>query len=176
MRPPGLETHILSDSWIQVISADQYLMAGAPIPRITRHSLAPEEASSLAWMLELAAHHCWMVGHTESAVSLEGTSVSFRIAGAHAAEYEVAISDGAIEDLTTIVWDLLDSIADDRDLIAEVAEQEWAQIAAGLVTRDQTGGAFTQFVMECPRPEDLPAFAARVVSGLRSKAQIEVSL
>jgi hypothetical protein len=149
-------------------------MAGSAAPRVTTHRLAPEEASALAWMLEVTAHQCWMIGDFESATGLEGGSVALRLAAFHSDEFEIAISDLTIDDMTTIAWDLLDRIAEDAQLIADEAEPEWAEIGAGLLTRDQTGGAFTQFLMECPRPVDLPTYAASVVSRLRSKAEVEL--
>jgi hypothetical protein len=154
--------------------ADRDSMSGPTDPPFIGYRLAAEQAAALAWMLEVAAHHLWMVGDRASATALEGGAVSLRLAGVHDDEFEVVFMDGAVDDLTSIAWDVLDQLTGEPELLTRAAELEWSQIGADLLIRDQTGGAFTQFVMECPRPEDLPAYAAGLVCRLRDAAHAEI--
>lgn len=151
-------------------------MAAPAGVRVTTHLLAREEAAALAWMLELVAQRCWLAGDLDMAMGLEGGASALRLVSAHAEDRTLSITDVAIDDLTTITWNLLDVAAREPDSIADMAEAEWAEIGADLVARDQTGGAFTTFLMECPRPEDLPSYAAGLVGRLRTAAGVEVAV
>jgi hypothetical protein len=156
------------------IDADRDSMSGSADRPCTSHRLAAEQAAALAWMLEVAARHLWEMGDWGSATALEGGAVSLRLAGVHDDEFEIVFGEGAVDDLTSIAWDVLDQLAGEPDLVTCTAEFEWSQIGADLMTRDQTGDAFRRFVTECPRPEDLPAYAAGLVSMLRHAEHLEI--
>jgi hypothetical protein len=125
-------------------------------------------------MLEITAARSRSAGYDEAAIDFEDGAAAFRMAVTGPKRSIVDMSDSTIENLTSIAWSLLDESAEHPEIVAQLAGFEWDRIGEELAYRDETGGAFTAFLVECPTPADLPAYAAGVVAGLRMSAEIEV--